>query len=261
MNQRELRRILHLEIRIEREKLTETQINCREILNSRQVREMVCTKSGEGIGLERTGFGAFLSGVFRYSGIRLWGMHGIVLLLVIAGAWQLPGSPAVISLFMPLFALASIPSFYENRLWGMGEVEAATRASGAQLMLAKLILAGAADLVCLTVFLGVSWKSGRYGEELIHLILYALVPLLSSLSVILWNARKNAENGMERGISFCVGILILAVLSGIRIPWLYQTSTVGIWITAFLISGLFFAGEIRQLIRIWRGGNIYGVVA
>ena len=128
-------------------------------------------------------------------------------------------------------------------------------------MLAKLILAGAADLVCLTVFLGVSWKSGRYGEELIHLILYALVPLLSSLSVILWNARKNAENGMERGISFCVGILILAVLSGIRIPWLYQTSAVGIWITAFLISGLFFAGEIRQLIRIWRGGNIYGVVA
>lgn len=260
MNQREIKRILHMEIHTESEKLTEIQAKCRQILDEQWERKKICSRTGFQIGTERTGFGTFLSGVFRYSGLRLWGMHGTVLLLIAAGAWQLPGYPAVISFFMPLFALASIPTFYENRLWGMGEVEAATRASGAQIMLAKLILAGAVDLICLTAFLGLSWRSGRYGAELIRLILYAIVPLLSSLTVILWNARKDAEKGMEKGIIFCVGFLLLAVFSGIRMPWLYQTSAVGIWITAFFISGTFFAGEIRELIRIWRGGNVYGVV-
>ena len=43
---------------------------------------------------------------------------------------------------MPLFVLAVLPVMLRCQYYGMSEIEAATRASGAQIILAKLILAG-----------------------------------------------------------------------------------------------------------------------
>lgn len=54
--------------------------------------------------------------------------------------------------FTPLFALAVMPSLLRSQFFNMGEMEAVTRASGAEIILAKLILAGAANLICITFF-------------------------------------------------------------------------------------------------------------
>lgn len=256
MNRREIKNILREGIPADPQMLEETQRGCRNII------QMQCESRREGVCLEvRNGFGQFLSGVFRFAGIRLWITHGIVLAIVLTGVWQLPGSPAVISFFMPLFAMACIPSFFENQIWGMGEIEAASRASGGQIMLAKLILAGMADLVCLTVFLGWMWQCGRYEEGLFSLILYALVPLLFCITAILWIARRNRDDGARLCAAFCAGILLFCILSGLKMSWLYRTSAVGIWGVAFFLSTVFFIREIRELIRIGKGGIVYGFAA
>ena len=56
--------------------------------------------------------------------------------------------------FTPLFALAVMPTLLRSQFYKMGEMEAVTRASGAEIILAKLILAGAVNLIGITVVLG-----------------------------------------------------------------------------------------------------------
>ena len=65
-------------------------------------------------------------------------------------------------MFIPLLILACLPSFYQSSIFGMGEIEAVTRASAAQIILAKLILAGAAQIVCLTV---ICWFADVYKRQ------------------------------------------------------------------------------------------------
>ena len=61
--------------------------------------------------------------------------------------------PQCIPLFIPLFVLAFVPVIFKGQDYGMSEMEAVTRASGAQIMLAKLVLARSANLVCITILL------------------------------------------------------------------------------------------------------------
>ena len=61
--------------------------------------------------------------------------------------------PQCIPLFIPLFVLAFVPVIFKGQYYGMSEMEAVTRASGAQIMLAKLVLARSANLVCITILL------------------------------------------------------------------------------------------------------------
>lgn len=261
MNRREIRHILHTEIPVEQEKLRKTQEGCRLILLEHSKESAEKKQIRISIGNERSGFWTFLSGIFRFYGIRMWGLHGIVLILVFAAGFRFPDTPAVIPFFMPLFVLASIPVFFEGQSFAVAEIEAVTRASGAQIMLAKLILAESADLLCLTVFLGWTWEQGTYDTGLVNLILYAVVPMLTCMSAILWIARTSSRNGMKKGIAACGGLILMAVFTGTRLPWLYRTSAVGVWMAAFVIAATFFAREIVEMVRIWRGGVMYGTVA
>ena len=108
---------------------------------------------------ERTTFWQFLSDVMRHTGWRLWVLQGIVLLLVCAGIFSIPDTPNIIPVFMPLFILACLPSFYESSAFGMREIEAVTRASSAQIILAKLVIAGASEIICLTI---ICWICNSY---------------------------------------------------------------------------------------------------
>ena len=81
------------------------------------------------------------------------------------------------SAFAPVLVLACIPALLQGRIWGMEEIEASTRASGSQILFAKLILAGGADLVFLTLMIFCQAAARQRGEELLGLVLYTGGPV------------------------------------------------------------------------------------
>ncbi|MCM1266329.1 MAG: hypothetical protein NC302_00380, partial [Bacteroidales bacterium] len=98
---------------------------------------------------ERTGFWQFLSSVFRFEGLLIFGIQAGVLFVVCLLLGTAEDIVRSFSAFTPLFALAVMPALFRSRYYNMGELEAATRASGAEILLAKLLLAGAANLLCI----------------------------------------------------------------------------------------------------------------
>ena len=98
---------------------------------------------------------------------------------------------------MPLFVLAAIPVMFRCRYYGMSEIEAVTRASGAQILLAKLVLAGAANLVCMTVLISLAVHLQNSYKELGQIILYCLVPYLVCMVSMLRLLRLREKENMQ----------------------------------------------------------------
>lgn len=207
------------------------------------------------------GFFSFLSQVLRHIGPRLWSMQAPVLLLSCAALRQEMLAPGMITVFTPLFVLASLPTLLQGTECGMQEIEAATAVSSAQLMLAKLVLALAADLVGLTVIIAVGLNKPGQGAGLTQLVLYALSPLLFCLSVTLCCVRARSSGLMQAGIVTCMGLSAFTGCLQYFAPQLYTLGATGFWLIAFILSGGFFAREIRLLFAAGKEGKIYGIIS
>lgn len=209
----------------------------------------------------RIGFVQYLSDVFRFDGLPVLGLHAAVLLIMCLTGSVIVNISRYIPVFMPLFVLAVMPVMFRCQYYGMSEIEAATRASGAQIILAKLILAGAANLVCMTILIVFEVYLQNSCKEIGQMILYCLVPylvcMLGMLRLIRLRKRENIQMCMILVLSSCVFWGILAK----TMPWLYETSSFGIWIVAFLFFAAFFIKEIYFIITVRKDGKMYGIIA
>ncbi|MDE5933214.1 MAG: hypothetical protein K2H40_12155 [Lachnospiraceae bacterium] len=209
----------------------------------------------------RTGFVQYLSDIFRFEGIQIFGLQALVLFIVCLKISTMEDVPKYIPVFMPLFVLAFMPVIFRCRYYGMSEIEAVTRASGSQIILAKLILAGAANLVCMTVLISLEVHLQKSYGEIGRMILYCLVPYLACMVSMLHLLRlRKKENlqictGIVFGSCVCWGVLARTL------PWLYETSALGIWVVAFLFFSAFFIKEIYFIIAMRKEGKIYGVIS
>lgn len=143
----------------------------------------------------------------------------------------------------------------------MRELEAVTRASSAQIILAKLILAGASEIICLTVICWFAALTAEYPVTLIQLILYVAVPLLACLILTLWSMRTRERYAMQLSVLFCLGVSAFGGTLAHGFPALYEISALGVWIMTFVIFSGFFIKELWLLIKIWKEGKIYGIVS
>lgn len=237
----------------EPKRIKETQQICTTILNQQRQLNLIPE--------ERTKFWQFLSDVMPYIGWRLWLAQGIVSLFICAGVFSIPDTPNVISMFIPLFILACLPSFYQSSTFGMEEIEAVTRASGAQIILAKLILAGAAQIVCLTIICWLAIVVVEYPVTLIQLIMYVIVPFLGCLILTLWNMRKRERYAIQCSVVSCLGVSAFAGTLAHWFPAIYDISAIGIWVTTFVLFMGFFIKELSLLIKTWKEGKMYGIIA
>ena len=237
----------------EPKRIKETQQICTTILNQQKQLNLIPE--------ERTKFWQFLSDVMHYIGWRLWLSQGIVSLFICAGVFSIPDTPNVISMFIPLLILACLPSFYQSSTFGMEEIEAVTRASGAQIILAKLILAGAAQIVCLTVICWLAIVVVEYPVTLIQLIMYVIVPFLGCLILTLWNMRKRERYAIQCSVVSCLGVSAFAGALAHWFPAIYDISAIGIWFTTFVLFMGFFIKELSLLIKTWKEGKMYGIIA
>lgn len=210
---------------------------------------------------QRTSFLEFLSDVFRFEGIQIFGLQGMVLFFVCMSISTIANIPENIPSFMPLFALAVMPVLFQSQYYGMSEMEAVTRVSGSQIILAKLILSGAANLVCMTVLLGLELYLQNSCENLRQMILYILVPYLVCMVIMLRFLRMCRKEGVQICTAVLLCFCVFWGMSAKMLPWLYEVSAMGIWVFAFLIFAAFFIKEVGFIIRIGKDGKMYGIIA
>ncbi|MDE7130428.1 MAG: hypothetical protein K2O65_01340 [Lachnospiraceae bacterium] len=210
---------------------------------------------------ERTGFLALLSVVLRFEGVSIFGLQMLALLVSCLGIVTVAGIPVVLPAFMPLFGLAVMPVLYRSQAYGMCEMEAVTRASGAQIVLAKLILAGAAELLCMTAMLCVEVSVWGVSDQIMRTILYIVVPFLVCMVELLRSIRtcrhRSTANYAAVSLIACVGWGI----SARYFPWLYETSATGLWIVGFIVFASFFIREICFIIQMRKEGKMYGTIS
>lgn len=209
----------------------------------------------------RIGFAQYLSDVFRFDGMPVLGLHAAVLFIICMILSTAVNIPKCIPVFMPLFVLAAMPAMFRCQYYGMSELEAATRASAAQIILAKLMLAGAIDLVCMTILISFEVYLQNSCKEIGQMILYCLVPYLVCMVFVLRLLRLRRKENMQISVVFVLSSCVLWGWLAKAMPWLYEASAFGIWIVAFLFFAAFFIKEINFIITMRKEGKMYGIIA
>lgn len=239
-----------LQQQVQSEKLEETIELCTRMMQD----EQLCREE------QRIGFWRYLAEVLRFERAGIFGLQAVILLVVCILLGAAINVPEYIPAFMPLFGLALMPVLFRSQFYGMGEIEAATRASGAQIILAKLVLAGAADLVCITVLLCFEIYLQNSCENMGQIVLYCLVPYLVCITAMLRIARLRKKESIPVCGAVMLGSCFGWGISARVLPGLYETSAVGLWLFAFCLFAGFFIKEIYYIIAMRREGKIYGII-
>ena len=205
----------------------------------------------------RAGFWQFLSEVWRFAGGPMWAAQGGVALLFALAAAGRAQEAACLPLLGPVLVAVSLPALFAGRRYAMDELEATTCLSVGELMLAKLVLAAAADGVALTVVVLLGWA--RAQVPLLPLLLHLWVPFLVCALAALVAVRRFPRGGAQLCFGVCAATA--AGLMGVRwyVPQLYTVSALGGWAVLFVLFAVFFFREAAVLIRrreaFWYVGN------
>jgi len=237
-----------------KDKLEETVQLCMEMMREQKLAQ----KSREE---PRTDFVGYLSDIFRFEGIPLFGLQAVTLFIICLTISAAAGIPKYIPVFMPLFVLAAMPVMFRCQYYGMSEIEAVTRASGSQIVLAKLVLAGAANLVSMTVLISFEVYVQNSYSEIGQMILYCLVPYLVCMVSMLRLIRQRRKESMQICAVIVLGSCVCWGILARTLPWLYEASAFGLWIVAFLFFTAFFIKEIYYIITTRKEGKMYGIIA
>ena len=244
MNSTDLQRLLCQGPRPTR--LAQTQQKCAALLQETPARP-------------RTGFWAFLSQVWRFTGVPMWAAQGAAAaLFFLAADWDKePG--CWLPLLGPLLVVVCLPVLFAGQRYEMDELEASTCISRAELALAKLILAAAADLVILTSALVLG--RSQTGKALLPLFFYLLVPFLFCAMVALTVLRRCPRSNGTICIAVCSVAAAGLLAVHLAAPQLYETSALGGWALAFTGFGGFFVRELVFLLQKRKGEAICGIAA
>lgn len=241
---------MHTQVKVRPEKMQETIRECITQMHRYPIEDE-----------ERTGFWAYLSDIFHFEGMSIFGLQFAALLVSCLGIGTIARIPRFLPVFMPLFGLALVPVLYRNQTCGVAEMEAATRASGAQIVLAKLILAGAAQMLCMTVVLGLEISVSGMSDRIAQMILYIMVPFLVCMVELLRRIRTCRQGNMTAGTVMTVFSCAAWGASAQFFPWLYETSATGLWAAGFVVFAAFFIREICYIIQMRKEGKMYGIIS
>ena len=123
-----------------------------------------------------------------------------------------------------------------------------------------MVLAGAVNLVCMTVLIALEVYLQNSYKEIGQMILYCLVPYLVCMVSMLRLIRLRRMESISTCVVIMIGSCLCWGISAKFMPWVYEVSAFGIWILAFLFFTVFFIKEIYFIITMRKEGKMYGVI-
>lgn len=208
---------------------------------------------------QRTDFFQYIFDVFYFDAIPMILSQSAVLAVICVLVYSISNSPKDIPIYIPMLVLATMPVVFRSQYYKMSELEAATRASSAQIILAKMLIAGAVNLISMTIIIVFEANIHRNYEEIVQMVLYCIVPYLVCVGSMLRLIRLH-KSSIIKCIMVVVGSSMGWGILAKCLPWLYEASAVGIWLIAFIYFMTFFCVEIYYVISYRKEGRIYGTV-
>lgn len=204
---------------------------------------------------ERISFTRFLAKQIRFTGGKIWLVQGIflfVMSLLIPRFYE--DSVTLQQMIKRLVCLSilifmtALPLLYRSVRYRMQEIEAASRFSGAKLLLARLIVIGIGDICLLTgIFISTICKTLLPADSVFFCLCF---PFLLSGSVCLYLLGHFAPGQFWAGsLLFCSFLLFLSVFTPGQYAFLYQPSLSALRaiLCAFLLA--FCVWQLRYIIK------------
>ncbi len=199
----------------------------------------------------------FLGKQIKYIGWKLWGMQGLLLLMLnraitnLSGQefWESPRALAkLLSCLSVLIVMSSLPMIYRVVRYKMHEIEAATYFSSVKLLLAKLVVIGIGDVLLLSgMFVIAITKTTLYaGNATIYLCLPFLLAGSGCLYMLGHFSTKNFAIG---SCILCTIVLMLCAFTPEQMNiLLHQSMSVG-WLAVFAVLIVFCIQQFEYLLK------------
>lgn len=192
---------------------------------------------------KRINFTEFLKRQVRFIGWKIWLMQGVLLSMLYAFfSVYIVGSIRYTAYFLcclsVLVILSAAPIFYRSIRYTMYEVEIASRFSVVRLLLAKILIIGAGDVVLLTLFLWITvFYSGMRTERA---LLYILLPaLVSGAGLLYLLGHTPAERFQSKSIGLGCALFGMFFLLKQFCPLFFaQTFSIGWAVICLLLLGI-----------------------
>lgn len=141
----------------------------------------------------------------RYIRKRIWALSAVMLLLAIAGAYTYDKDMLwMISALLPFLAVSVTAENGRSVTFGMGELEMACCFSLKSVILARMTILGAVQMLLLILLIPLSSMQGAY--NLRQTGVYLLVPYLLTIIISLELTRR--IQGKEAGYA-CIGVAVM----------------------------------------------------
>ena len=184
--------------------------------------------------------GEFLLGQLFYIKKWIWGLSGILLLLITGICFRNSGNyPFALT---PFLAVGILMETRRSLRWKMAEMEDAARFSLRSIIFARMFLIGAVDTVGLLVVILI--VRPFYAYSLVRVFLYMMVPYLtaSCLGAVYERTHRTVHGVGSIAICFLSSAFFAAAPA--FLGQLYEETV--LWVGAFLLMAGGLAGSFRE---------------
>ncbi len=206
---------------------------------------------------ERIRYPAFLLRQTWFIGAPVWLLQGLLLL---CACWlfdfAITGNvsnlaprhlPVLLGCFAVFIAMTGIPFIGRSAQYRMLEIEMATRISIPKLLLARIFIIGAGNVLLLTVSFFLARTEAVLGTG--SIALYLLLPYLIACCGCLF-IQAYAHNGQQGFVctTFCLSLTLLLFVLYKAAPVVYEQASLGIWgVSCAVCAVIFTIGLVRLL--------------
>lgn len=195
------------------------------------------------------GFGQFMWQQAAYIRKRAWVLSlAIFLMAVLGGCFMEKDVLWLLSAMMPFLAVSAIAENIRSEMWGMSELEMATRFSLRSVVLARMGILGIIHFATLSFIIILGYGEGTV--VVFHTGVYLLVPYLLTDAVGLWLVRKiRGKEALYASMALAFVVGAFPVISRYTMTLFYQEQYFKWWLIALVLLGVMIVSEWKKNLK------------
>lgn len=182
----------------------------------------------------------------RYIRKWVWGLSFALFAVAVIGSYILDRNVLwILSAMMPFLAVSAITENVRSEVYGMAELEKASRFSLRCVLLARMGILGIVHFMVLCLVVLIGYKQG--GDTVFQTGVYMFVPYLLTDAGGLWLFRKiHGNEAVYASMGLAVIISALPIMGNTIVRTLYDVKMFGWWIVALVIFGGITVMELKK---------------